>query len=129
MTPKTIEQASPDVREVLELAFFDIYGREPDKAHIPEWNQWRDREIRFTRFLDAEAYTDAALMLVPEGWGFTVADYWCDGDECGLPYYADCIDITRVKAGDYDAPVFEARSNHPALALASAALKAKGSGQ
>ena len=108
-----IEQAAPDVREVLELAFFDIYGREPDKVHIPEWNQWRDREIRFRRFLDAEAYTDAALMLIPEGWEWST--------------YSSCeAAIHTVR--DKKQFAFFGHSTTPALAICEASLRAKGPG-
>ena len=117
MTTDRIEQAAPDMREVLELAFFDIYGREPDKVHIPEWNQWRDREIRFTRFLDAEAYTDAALMLVPDR-------------------YKDDYILTSSAAYLGPDPMYysEGEAQHIgyaetlALAIASASLRAKGPG-
>jgi len=106
-----IEAAQADVRDVLELAFFDIYGREPDKVHIPQWNQWRDREISFHRFLDAEAYLDAAMMLVPEGWRYGIM---------GRAGYTEC----GIGPEEKDA-VYTGRSETPALALAAASLKAK----
>lgn len=74
---------SPDVREVLEAAFSIIHPnpsedwknwdnarvseqRPEDHASFTLWNEWRMKtRLRFTRFLDAEAYADAALMLVP----------------------------------------------------------------
>ena len=109
-----IEQAAPDVREVLELAFFDIYGREPDKVHIPEWNQWRDREMRFRRFLDAEAYTDAALMLVPVGGSWAVGMQ--SGGVSGASVFLNGGAMFRTEAAT------------PALAIAAASLRAKGPG-
>ena len=61
MTPKNIEQASPDVREVLFKAAMQLGQYWPS-----------EKRMIFRRFLDAEAYTDAALMLVPEGCGFVI---------------------------------------------------------
>lgn len=62
MTPA--DQASPDVREVLEAAWLTIHH----EGYVPENERDTCRKCdRFTRFLDAEAYTDAALMLVPNG--------------------------------------------------------------
>ncbi|SMC45510.1 hypothetical protein [Novosphingobium sp. B1] len=74
-----------DIRQALEEAFKVIHPEPPcdwmtwDDARISEqraedqmaftrWNDWRlITQARFRRFLDAEAWTDAALMLVPEG--------------------------------------------------------------
>ena len=53
---------SPDVREVLEAAFNHLFPT-PLSGHNN--SEWGGLYCRFTRFLAAEAYADAALMLVP----------------------------------------------------------------
>lgn len=105
-----------EVREVLEAAWETLC--QSDKP----FRRWACQTIdergttnagKFARFLDAEAYTDAALMLVPDGWRFRLmssdfegflAEVWNDGaDDCE---FAD-------------------RGPIPALAIAQAALKTK----
>ena len=88
---------------------------------------WNGSGSDFADIISAPRYTasiDAALTLVPEGMAFTVARYWCEGEEAP-PYYADCIDIELAKRGE-DAPVYSAKAETPALAIAAAALKARG---
>jgi len=111
-----------DVREVLEGASHSIYGREPDKVHVSEWNAWRDREIRFRRFLDAEAYLDAAMMLVPVGWSFSL------GEMMGLPLDSRWRCHLRDHREPYNPATCawsDCDKSHPAIAIATAALKAK----
>jgi hypothetical protein len=36
--------------------------------YTEEYKAWDRRKTRFTRLLDAEAWLDAAMMLLPEGW-------------------------------------------------------------
>lgn len=111
-----------EVREVLEAAFHDLFGREPDKVHDLEWLAFRDRERRFRRFLDAEAYTDAALMLVMKGAGFYLNRYWiasADGPVWSCEICTGGIPSNPRRVFD----AFDAA--HPALAIAQAALKTK----
>jgi hypothetical protein len=68
------------------------------------------------------ASLDAALSLVPKGWAFTVARWWCDGDDKPL-FYADCADLVKIQA-DEDGEIMEGRALTPALALTAAALRA-----
>lgn len=124
--------AMTDTRQVLEEAWERITVRPPsyalacrDDSNSDEtlrklgeqvWD-WAERKARFHRFLDAEAWTDAALMLVPEGWlwrlmpsdtqGHWLSEVWADG------------------TGDCE---FGARADHPSLALAQAALRAQEAG-
>jgi len=110
-----------NVREVLEGAFDAIHGwRKREKSpgyweHHPLW-------FRFRRFLDVEAYLDAAMMLVPEGAGFYLNRYWiasADGPVWSCEICTGGIPSNpRRVFDDYDA-------DHPAIAVASAALKAK----
>jgi len=79
---------------------------------------------RFRRLLDAEAWLDAAMMLVPEGACWTVARYWCDD----LPleparYFADVGDLTALSAGEHGL-IVEAIEATPAEAILAAILKA-----
>ena len=107
-----IEQAAPDVRDVLEDAWRDHHGYplecHPIEAKCPYCNKFR-------RFLDAEAYTDAALMLVPDR-------------------YKDDYILTSSAAYLGPDPVYysEGEAQHIgyaetlALAIAAASLRAKG---
>lgn len=67
---------------------------------------------RFNRMLDAEAWTDAALMLVPDGWtGFVAVD--ADNET----WLWSCN--SAIKRG------FRIAHKIPAIALCIATLKAK----
>jgi len=101
-------QDEHNVREVLEGAFVAIHGwRKREKSpgyweHHPLW-------FRFRRFLAAEAYLDAAMMLIPsEHWGYQIMPFFC------------VLRHPEKREGDV-----EAHGTHPAIALATAALKAK----
>jgi len=104
-----IEAAQPgETRGLLELAWNAVH----DHQKAP-WQKLAvgDGMERFRRFLEAEAYFDAAMMLVPEGWRYGImgrAGYV----ECGIGPEEECA-------------VFTGRSETPALALAAASLKAK----
>ena len=70
------------------------------------------------------ASLDAAMSLVPAAYGaFTVARWWCDGDD-KPPFYADCANLAASQVGD-DCDVFQAWAATPALALTAAALRAR----
>jgi len=90
-----------------------------------KWGQtYRDAVIRdsklfdlFARFddlLDAEAYLDAAVMLVPEGWGVALAVDPNGKTLCGLQ---------RKNGAGYASA--SATAETPALALLAAIMKAK----
>lgn len=112
------DQASPDVRDLLETAWNTIH----DHQVAP----WRKLAVangveRFRRFLDAEAYTDAALMLVPEGWSWSIGEMRGIGKFRGWLNDHNTPDGIAVRSVDADAET-------AALALAAAALRAKGPG-
>ena len=119
MTTDRIEQAAPDVRDVLEDAWRDHHGYplecHPIEAKCPYCNKFR-------RFLDAEAYTDAALMLVPEGWTYLSMEVCARG----LDTQHCRISLERMEGE------IETRSTGYGqclpLAIASASLRAKGPG-
>jgi len=69
---------------------------------------------KFARLLDAEAYLDAAVMLVPEGWGMALAVDPNGKTLCGLQ---------RKNGAGYASA--SATAPTPALALLAAITKAK----
>lgn len=94
-------------RAMLEEAWQAIHGGNP------LWWNPADR-FRFTRLLDAEAYLDAAVMLVPEGWGMALAVDPNGKTLCGLQ---------RKNGAGYASA--SATAPTPALALLAAIMKAK----
>lgn len=131
---------SENVREVLEAAFAVIHPRPSedwktwdnarvdqqrpeDQAAFTLWNDWRMKtRLRFTRFLDVEAYTEAAFMLVPEGWS------WSIGELRGIGEYRAFLNDHNTPDGKAVRHVFKDNKHHPALAITQAALAAKGTG-
>lgn len=110
-----IEQATAEqVRELLEEAFEAVHGwtkRQYPKTSIVRYNPlW----IRFRKMLDAEAWTSAAELLVPEGWGCFDVD--ATAPECGIDWRLHGPNREAVMGTD----------STPALALAAACLRAKG---
>lgn len=108
-----------DTRQVLEEAF-KVIRPEPPRgnplAPMWYWKVWIDDATRFRRFLDAEAWTDAALMLIPErykddydigpqyarlGLDYDCADHWGWSDVPALSLVEACLAALRAKeAGD-----------------------------
>jgi len=97
-----------DIRDSFEAAWEAIYGKDP---------LWWDPALRFrfNRMLDAEAYLDAAVMLVPEGWE------WCVDNWDGPPPTRWCAWGQFPNKGPGDDHYAET----PALALLAAIVKAK----
>lgn len=129
MTNHEVTQADEtmtDPRAALEEAFKVIHPEPPKGnplAPMWYWKVWADDDARFRRFLDAEAWIDAALMLVQGP-----AEY-----PDSKTFLIDCATQTSV----YSQPVayvWDERGKHmgigrtPALALTAACLKAKDSG-
>lgn len=117
-----------DTRQVMEEAFVAIFGPEPPSEYdgrawtrnepdfSPAWTAYIGKRNRFHRFLDAEAWTDAAMMLVPEGWDFSIERY--DKGKCAA-YIWPC---------GYRDNAWLSERPTPALALAQACLKARENG-
>ena len=101
-----------DTRQVLEEAFEAIFPRPNKYVFDLEADA---RHYKFTRFLDAEAWTDAAMMLVPEGWLWEVQ--WIGHQTKGR--VANAHIWKRFDQSHF------AAAAHPALALAQACLKAR----
>lgn len=102
-----IEQATAEqVRELLEEAWLEIHH----EGYPPENERDTCRKCdRFARLLDAEAWTSAAELLVPDGykWAVTSRNSACCQEKLVIP-----LDWTFAAT--------------PALALAAACLRAKG---
>lgn len=98
-------------REVLEALWTQLHG-----GTDPQWCQYYDEvEVRhearyFLAMLDCGAFVDAALMLLPEGWGWSA-------HAPSVPE-PDNPPSARIWAGGKG--VFEASGNTPALALCAA---------
>lgn len=67
-----------DTAGLLEELFKALYPK-PDRSNEPEWrgpgtlreplyHHWFTRINRFQKMIAAEAFIDAAMMLVPDGW-------------------------------------------------------------
>lgn len=105
-----------DTRQALEEAFRTVFPPPPN-AHlgidVPALEAHTQIVRRFRRFLDAEAWTDAAMMLVPEGWDYAL-------------YSRGEAAVHRSRSGRRT--FLEGTADHPALALAQACLKARENG-
>lgn len=100
-------------REVLEALWARLHDGKD--AYWCEWyaSDGKNHEARyFLKKLDAEAYVDAALMLVPEGWSWQVS---------ANPNisYATIVDPAMVDELD-TGKMFSGCGPTPALALAAA---------
>lgn len=94
------EQAAPeDARALLVEAFALVHGRHPSSLVLSH--------RAFIRKLDAEAYLDAAMMLIPEGIKWSVSTFGARGGT------AQIDNRCRTAAT-------------PALALLAAIIRAKG---
>jgi len=108
-------------REMLELAFIAIHGLALEDSD------------RFFDLLNAKAYESAAITLVPEGWvrGF---EEWPHPDKGPITRaWLKETSISRI-GGDTiwghssDDQHIEGKASTPALALAAACVRAKGTG-
>ena len=122
------------MREKLEAAW-RVYGPAPDPARVPfdakgrpwpsdglgpyteEFKAWSKSGTRFHRLIDAEAWLDAAMMLVPEGCVFSVMT------DFGLPGRARIWG--RVPLNSTPDRGWQADGDTPAEALLAAIEKAR----
>lgn len=103
-----VAAASENDVELFSEAYEAVFGNSP----VVEYRQPNGyRGTTFVRLLEVEAFLDAALLLVPEGWEFYLerngAALW-DGRE-----------------SSHRRPIFRAHAATPALALTAASLKAR----
>jgi hypothetical protein len=126
-TPTTIAATgkAPDaenVREVLEAAWNTIHG---DQKAPWERLAFGVGRSRFRRFLDAEAYTDAALMLVPNDGSVNMLDLEFSYEPSEPEVWSACTIRwypPHKSGGDWHARIESGPI--PALAIARAALSA-----
>jgi len=110
---------SENVRSVLVSAWNAIYPIESMAWDGPINSDHRDR---FKQLLLAEAYTEAALMLVPKGWS------WSIGELRGIGEYRAFLNDHNTPDGKAVRHVCKDNKHHPAIAITQAALAAKGTG-
>jgi len=104
-----IEQAvEGEQRELLFAAAKEIWTWAYAPATVDP-DLWAARWVKFNRLLNAEAYLDAAIMLVPEDMGWEVDSF-------------DYTESTAVIYGGGAGPR-EARAGTPALAILAAIKK------
>jgi hypothetical protein len=98
----------PNEREVLEALFAKTHNL--SKLAVADWDAlgWQEAD-RFTAMLDAGAYENAALMLVPEGLVWTLM--------------TDFGGLNRARLRRHDCS-WMADATTPALALCKAIAKA-----
>lgn len=117
-----------DTRQVLEEAFAKVFPPPPN-AHlgidVPALEAHTQIVRRFRRFLGAEAWTDAAMMLVPEGWGWNVSQPNAKAIASGLLKKHTPV---RGEVENGFEQRFIVAGETPALALAQACLKARENG-
>lgn len=114
-------------REVLEAAWLLIHHG----GYAPENERDTCRKCdRFTRLLDAEAYLDAAVMLVPEGMTWSVDEGPAHWILTGEDKPKGRAEVTRLRADYADNPgLCSTATEHsfaatPALAIVAAILRA-----
>jgi hypothetical protein len=110
-----VEAASADEQATLLIEAFDLidWRSKPGAAGSVRYNP---RWFKFDKMIRAEAYESAAMMLVPEGMGYGVADPKNGVRPSGLIFDGQGLAIER-------------RAATPSLALTAAALRARAAGE
>lgn len=91
----------------------ELFSWERDYQHpnTTAFLKWR----RFDMMLDAQAWTSAAEMLVPEGWGYSLHN----------PSVPDPDNAPSARIWGSQRGTFQAYAAHPSLALLAAILRAE----
>jgi hypothetical protein len=128
-----VEAATAADRELFDAAFIAVHGPKPPRVHggSTELGDWLAIYNRFYDLMKAEAWLDAALTLVPEGWrtGFEmggrfdsrdVPNAWC------WPWESDFEPDWQLGHEGYRSAPDGCRgfAATPALALCAASLRA-----
>lgn len=120
---KRCEAATADQQHtLLDDAYHAVFPK-PERIWVTdnagswtdEYSAHHERSWRFQEFLDAKAYVDAALTLVPEGWRWT----WD-----GARKEAICVKNGAMPTSR-DGKFSLGNSDAPALAICAAALRAR----
>lgn len=97
----------------------------PENPKQPIYHAWKTRQVTFRSFVDAEAWEQAAITLVPDGAGMEVKRYWIASAD-GPVWYAmvttPSTDPNVIVGCDY-IEVWDKPS--AAIALCAAALRAR----
>lgn len=109
------EQAKPDeARGLLEELARRVWGwDECPNGLDPDF--WVQRWVTFNRRRNCEAYLDAAMMLVPEGWTWRI-----------MPADSRTAWLVEVWQSDDEDDEFGARGVTPALAMIAAIARSQG---
>ena len=130
-----IEAATGAERELFEAAFAACFPK-PTPDCEPTWrpenpkqsifHAWKVRQIAFDHFVRAEAWTDAALTLVPDGrsWGLDCNIERLDEHQMVTSDTACSANIYHEGSKRWQGD--ECWGTTPALALCAAALRARG---
>ena len=121
-----IEAASEPTPELFWEAW-DCFSSKDDWVNYVNWPESNPHKVahdyrcRFATLVDAKAYTEAALMLVPEGYEWKVG-WWNQGRP--LPSIMGASLVCYENSSTPHRVAAEAAT--PALALLAAAMKARG---
>jgi hypothetical protein len=102
------------MREKLEALWQAVY---PSAKFFDQWQ-------RFDELLDAEAWLDAAMMLVPEGWLWSIKQLW-DEPPVQASYVFINTYVPSGQGGLIHTGEFNALAPTPAEALLAAIEKAR----
>lgn len=123
-----LESADGPDRKLLEAAYLMI-NPEPVGEQAPvqtaNWRNWSCGCYNFRSLLSNEAYLDAAFKLVPEGWSIGLGDLRGYNPVIWRAHLRDHRPDSLTPAGHAHI-WWEGHAATPALALAAAALKARG---
>jgi len=102
------EAATGADRELFEQAWLAVFIRTGGDLNIANWPaSLKERWDRFSALLDAGAYLDAAMTLVPEGWSRRTENW-------------NGVESAKLQRG---ATVVSSEAATPALALTAACLR------
>lgn len=125
------ESATGPDREMFEDIWREVFPK-PERIWVtdnagdwtPEYAAWQERQHRFYDLLDAGAFLDAAMRLVPEGWNWMAGNR----DQPIARAYVNNGQLQFVGIGtrrNTESRWFEVVAATPALALCAAALRAR----
>jgi hypothetical protein len=111
--------AKPEETAGLLMEVFAALNPYPESDNYllpePDWS-WDDKKDRLRKLIAAEAFIDAAMMLVPEGFSWSVVDRRTD------PHCKPCAQLWTAK----EASTKQGDAATPALALIAAIAASKG---
>jgi len=117
------EAATGGDRELFKDVWREVFPR-PARTWVtdnasewtPEYTDWQELQDRFYELLDAEAWLDAAMTLVPDGWVWSMNTF-AEPNRSASAYLMNASDEIIRTIKQYIAT--------PALALCAASLRAR----